>query len=340
MATIYEVSKLAGVSLATVSRVMNNNANVSDATRKKVTAAMDELGYRPNSIAQSLASNCSNSVGLLVSELQGPFYGPMMSGIENTFRNQGKHLIIAAGHSDEEREKQGIEFLISRNCDGLILHVEAVSDDYLIKLSKGRTPFVLINRYISELSDRCILLNNIKGGYLAAKHVLEQGHKNIAYISGPLWKQDAKDRLEGHKQALAEFDLEFDENLLFQGDFMEASGYEGLKALHQQTHPFTALICANDEMAVGAMASARDLGLTLPKQLSIMGYDNVFFTRHVYPQLSTVNYPIDEMGRMAADWVLNHVYQKQTPPLQTLFEPELIVRHSISRQSAQITSQG
>ena len=112
MATIYEVSKLAGVSLATVSRVMNNNANVSDATRKKVTAAMDELGYRPNSIAQSLASNCSNSVGLLVSELQGPFYGPMMSGIENTFRNQGKHLIIAAGHSDEEREKQGIEFLI------------------------------------------------------------------------------------------------------------------------------------------------------------------------------------------------------------------------------------
>ena len=101
MATIYEVSKLAGVSLATVSRVMNNNANVSDATRKKVTAAMDELGYRPNSIAQSLASNCSNSVGLLVSELQGPFYGPMMSGIENTFRNQGKHLIIAAGHSDD-----------------------------------------------------------------------------------------------------------------------------------------------------------------------------------------------------------------------------------------------
>ena len=254
----------------------------------------------------------------------------MMSGIENIFRNQGKHLIIAAGHSDEEREKQGIEFLISRNCDGLILHVEAVSDEYLIKLSKGRIPFVLINRYISQLSDRCILLNNIKGGYLAAKYVLEKGHKQIAYISGPLWKQDAKDRLEGHKQALAEFGVPFDEELLYQGDFMESSGFEGLAALHQHGKPFSALICANDEMAVGAMASARKLGLTLPKQLSIMGYDNVFFTRHVYPQLSTINYPIEEMGRMAANWILNQVYQKQTPSLQTLFEPELIVRHSIS----------
>ena len=249
---------------ATVSRVMNNNANVSDATRKKVTAAMNELGYRPNSIAQSLASNCSNSVGLLVSELQGPFYGPMMSGIENIFRNQGKHLIIAAGHSDEEREKQGIEFLISRNCDGLILHVEAVSDEYLIKLSKGRIPFVLINRYISQLSDRCILLNNIKGGYLAAKYVLEKGHKQIAYISGPLWKKDAKDRLEGHKQALAEFGVPFDEELLYQGDFMESSGFEGLAALHQHGKPFSALICANDEMAVGAMASAREIGAYTP----------------------------------------------------------------------------
>jgi LacI family transcriptional regulator len=159
MATIYEVSKLAGVSLATVSRVMNNNTNVSDATRKKVTVAMTQLGYRPNSIAQSLASNCSNSVGLLVSELQGPFYGPMMSGIETAFRKQSKHVIIAAGHSDEEREQQAIEFLISRNCDGLILHVEAISDDYLIELSKGKTPFVLINRYIRELASRCIILN-------------------------------------------------------------------------------------------------------------------------------------------------------------------------------------
>ncbi|MGS0495892.1 LacI family DNA-binding transcriptional regulator [Pseudoalteromonas mariniglutinosa] len=329
MATIYEVSKLAGVSLATVSRVMNNNANVSDATRKKVTRAMTELGYRPNSIAQSLASNCSNSVGLLVSELQGPFYGPMMSGIETAFRKQSKHVIIAAGHSDEEREQQAIEFLISRNCDGLILHVEAISDDYLIELSKGKTPFVLINRYIEELSSRCIILDNVKGGYLAAKYVLEQGHTDIAYISGPLWKKDAQDRLAGHKQALAEYNLNFNEQLLYQGDFMEDSGATGFQHLHNNAPQFTALICANDEMATGAMATAREYKIKLPEQLSIMGYDNVFFTRHISPPLSTINYPISAMGRMAADWVLSNVYHKNTSPLQTLFEPELIIRQSV-----------
>jgi len=329
MATIYEVSKLAGVSLATVSRVMNNNANVSDTTRKKVTSAMNELGYRPNSIAQSLASNCSNSVGLLVSELSGPFYGPMMGGIENVFRKQSKHVIIAAGHSDKAREEQAIEFLISRNCDGLILHVEAVSDQYLIELSKGKTPFVLLNRFIPELAERCITLNNKHGGYLAAKYVLEQGHKNIAYISGPLWKKDAQERLAGHKLALEEHDIAFDEQLLYEGDFMESGGSHGYKHLHASPHSFTALICANDEMATGAMASARECGVVLPEALSIMGYDNVFFTRHVFPPLTTINYPIDEMGRMAANWVLSEVYQKTTPVLQTVFEPELVIRQSV-----------
>ncbi|WP_404340971.1 LacI family DNA-binding transcriptional regulator [Pseudoalteromonas mariniglutinosa] len=329
MATIYEVSKLAGVSLATVSRVMNNNANVSDRTRQKVTAAMQELGYRPNSIAQSLASNCSNSVGLLVSELQGPFYGPMMSGIENAFRSQGKHVIIAAGHSDAQREQQGIEFLISRNCDALILHVEAISDDYLITLSKDKIPFVLINRYIPELADRCITLNNQLGGYLASKHILEHGHKNIAYISGPLWKKDAQDRLAGHKQALTEYQLDFDEALFYQGNFMEDSGYQGFKQLYQSPKPFTALICANDEMATGAMAIARELAIQLPEQLSVIGFDNVFFTRHTYPKLSTINYPIHDMGRMAADWILANVYNKNTVPLQTLFEPTLVARQSV-----------
>lgn len=329
MATIYEVSKLAGVSLATVSRVMNNNTNVSDATRKKVTLAMTQLGYRPNSIAQSLASNCSNSVGLLVSELHGPFYGPMMSGIENSFRNQGKHVIIAAGHSDVERERQGIEFLISRNCDGLILHVEAVSDEYLIELSKGSTPFVLLNRLIPEIAERCIILDNIKGGYLATKHVLQQGHRDIAYISGPLWKKDAQDRLAGHKQALEEYDLAFNEQLLYQGDFMEASGYQGFAQLQQSAQQFSALICANDEMATGAMVAARENAIELPQQLSIIGFDNVLFARHVYPPLTTINYPINDMGKMAASWILKQVYHKAEQPLQTLFEPELVVRQSV-----------
>ncbi|MBU2968869.1 LacI family DNA-binding transcriptional regulator [Pseudoalteromonas sp. C2R02] len=330
MATIYEVSELAGVSLATVSRVMNKNARVSDKTKEKVLAAMKQLDYRPNSIAQSLASNCSNSVGILVSELSGYFYGAMLSGIESELRAAHKHVIIAAGHAEEATEIESIEFLIGRNCDALILHVEAVSDEYLIKLSQGSIPIVLINRYIEEIADRCISLNNEQGGYLATKALLEQGHTDLAMISGPLWKEDAKNRLNGHKRALEEFNVSFNESLLVEGDYKECGGSNGMQRLLDKKIAFTAVVCANDETASGAMTVAREHKLHLPADISIIGFDNTIFARHLYPKLSTVNYPVDQMGKMAATWVLKYVYKNDNLLIDNLFKPELITRDSIS----------
>lgn len=329
MATIYQVSELAGVSLATVSRVMNNSSRVSDATRAKVVAAMEQLGYRPNSIAQSLASNRSNSVGILVSELHGPFYGAMLSGIENECRAAGKHVIIAAGHSEEASEKDGIEFLQSRSCDALILHVEAVSDDYLIKLASADIPVVLINRFIPELADNCICLNNELGGYLATRLLLQQGHRQLAYIAGPSWKSDAKARYAGHLRALAEAGITPEPQLFAEGDFQENGGGRALQRLLRSGKAFSGLICANDEMAAGAMVVARQHGIRLPEQLSIVGFDNVIVARYVYPQLSTIDYPVEDMGRMAARWVLKNIYQQKGLKLQNLFEPTVVQRDSV-----------
>lgn len=329
MATIYEVSKLAGVSLATVSRVMNNNTPVKESTRRKVLDAMAQLDYRPNSIAQSQASNRSNSIGVLVSELHGPFYGAMLTGIEAEFRAAGKHVIITAGHSDLATEQDGIDFLQSRNCDALILHVEAVSDDYLLQLAAGDTPFVLLNRHIPAIADRCISLNNELGGYLATRHLLQQGHRQIAYIAGPMWKTDARDRYHGHQRALAEYQLTADPALFFEGDFRETGGSKGLESLLKTGKAFSALVCANDEMASGAITAARELGLNIPQQLSVMGYDNVNFAYYTYPKLSTIDYPISAMGQMAARWVLREVYQQESSEVQQLFEPALISRDSV-----------
>jgi LacI family transcriptional regulator len=329
MATIYEVSKLAGVSLATVSRVMNNNTPVKESTRRKVLDAMAQLDYRPNSIAQSLASNRSNSIGVLVSELHGPFYGAMLTGIEAEFRAAGKHVIITAGHSDLATEQDGIDFLQSRNCDALILHVEAVSDDYLLQLAAGDTPFVLLNRHIPAIADRCISLNNELGGYLATRHLLQQGHRQIAYIAGPMWKTDARDRYHGHQRALAEYQLTADPALFFEGDFRETGGSKGLESLLKTGKTFSALVCANDEMASGAITAARELGLNIPQQLSVMGYDNVNFAYYTYPKLSTIDYPISAMGQMAARWVLREVYQYDGDEVQQVFEPALISRDSV-----------
>lgn len=330
MTTIYEVSKLAGVSLATVSRVTNKNSKVSDKTRQKVKDAMAELGYRPNSIAQSLASNRTNSVGILVSELYGSIFGQMMAGIESELRAAGKHVIITTGHSEEDKEKAGIDFLISRNCDALIVHVEALSDEYLAELTKGNTPIYFMSRAIANLEDNCIHLNNELGGYLATKAIIEKGHTKIAYIAGPQFKPDSQDRLAGHKRALTENNLPFNEELYFIGDFTETGGREGIKQFLTKKIPFSALICANDEMASGAMTYAREHGFTLPHDLSIIGFDNIAFSRHVYPKLTTIDNPINEMGHMAAKLVLRNVYKHKNITIKHSFEPTLISRESIA----------
>ncbi|MBU2871140.1 LacI family DNA-binding transcriptional regulator [Colwellia sp. E2M01] len=329
MATIYEVSKLAGVSLATVSRVINNNSRVSDKTRQKVTDAMAELDYRPNSIAQSLASNRTNSVGILVSELHGPFFGQMMAGIESELRLAGKHVIITTGHSEEDKETEGIEFLISRNCDAIILHVEAVSDDYLIELCKGNTPVYLMSRYIKEIKENCISLDNELGGYLATKSIITQGHSSVAYIAGPQFKSDAKCRLAGHKKALAEYKIPFHDTLYFEGDFSETGGSEGLEYFIKNKRHFTALVCANDEMASGAITYAREQGFSLPQDLSIIGFDNIIFSQHTYPKLTTIDNPVNLMGHMAAKLVLKNIYQQSDIEITHFFEPTLIVRDSV-----------
>jgi len=329
MATIYEVSKLAGVSLATVSRVMNNNARVSDNTKKKVLDAMKTLGYRPNATAQSLASNRSNSVGVLVSEVHGPFFGQMMSGIEAELRAAGKHVIITTGHSEEDKEKDGIEFLISRNCDAIIAHVEAVSDEYLVELNEGKTPVYLVSRQVDVLKEKCISLDNELGGYLATKALIDLGHERIAYIAGPQFKADASYRLEGHKRALAEHNITFDENLFYIGDFKETGGIDGLKHFLNKQYQFSALVCANDEMASGAMKYAREHDISLPEQLSIIGFDNIIFANYLYPTLTTINNPVYDMSKMAAKLVLKEVYQNKKIEIDPLFKPTVVMRNSI-----------
>lgn len=328
MATIYEVSKLAGVSLATVSRVINNSGKVREKTRRKVLDAMEQLDYRPNSIAQSLASNRSNCVGVLVSEIQGPIFGAMLSGIEAELRAAGKLTIFATGHNDEAKEKEAIKFLISHNCDALILHVEALSDRYLLDQKDGSHPFVIMNRVVPGLEDNCISLDNEHGGYAATKLLLDMGHKDVAYVSGPLTWGDASARLVGHKRALAEANHRFDERLLVEGDYHEIGGSNAMTTLLQRGHSFSAVVCANDEMAAGAMDMIRARGMSIPRDMSIVGFDNAPLGRYLYPKLTTINYPVADMGRMAAHWVLQKVYDRNGVKIQHVFEPTVVERAS------------
>lgn len=333
MATIYEVSKRAGVSLATVSRVINNSDKVRDLTRKKVERAMKDLGYKPNTVAQSLASNRSNSVGILVPELHGPFFGAMLASIELELRSRGKHVIITAGHSDEEKEKEGIEFLASRSCDALILFVFEVSDEYILALRENSVPIVLIGRLIPGMEDDCVSLDNRNGGYVATKSLIELGHRQLACITGPLWKSDGQERFEGFKRAMSESGVALDSSLVVEGDYEESSGRQAMEKLLEKDLPFTGLVCANDVMAAGAIEVAREHGLDIPQDLSVVGFDNVFFTRYMHPKLSTVDYPVDLMGAMAARCVLCDVYGVEDQEIKLRFDPGFVQRDSIRQIS-------
>ena len=327
MPTIYQVAERAGVSLSTVSRVLNGKASVNKVLKERVEKAVKELNYRPNSVARSLANNRTDSVGVLVPELNAPFFGDLMQAVESTLRAADKHVIISVGRNCLETEKDAVEFLISRNCDALIMHAEALSDEYLLELNQSKLPVALVNRQVEGLPEACTSLDNEKGGYLATRHLLELGHKDIAYISGPPDKCDASLRLEGHKRALSEAGLPTNPQLIFNGDYSEEDGKIGLLELMARDVPFTALVCANDWMASGAISCARDLGMSLPHDLSVVGFDDVVFAHHVFPRLTTVSNPIAEMAEMSAKYILNKVYG-QANNVQLYFEPSLVVRES------------
>ena len=327
MPTIYQVAERAGVSLSTVSRVLNGKASVNKVLRERVEKAVEELNYRPNSVARSLANSRTDSVGVLVPELNAPFFGDLMQAVESTLRAADKHVIITVGRNCLETEKDAVEFLISRNCDALIMHAEALTDKYLLELNQSKLPIALVNRQLEGLSEACTTLDNEKGGYIATRHLLELGHKNIAYISGPIEKDDAKLRLEGHKRALSEAGLSINSELIFEGNYTEEDGKLGLLELMARDLPFTALVCANDWMASGAISCARDLGMSLPHDLSIVGFDDVVFAHHVFPRLTTVSNPVANMAEMSAKYILNKVYGLSNE-VKLSFEPTLIVRES------------
>lgn len=327
MTTIYQVAERAGVSLSTVSRVLNGKSTVNQALKERVEQAVKDLNYRPNSVARSLANSRTDSIGVLVPELNAPFFGDLMQAVESTLRAADKHVIITVGRNCLATEKDAVEFLISRNCDALIMHAEALSDEYLLEINNTKMPIALVNRQVDGIADACTVLNNEQGGYLATRHLIELGHKNIAYISGPTEKNDASQRLAGHKRALSEVGIPISSQLIYNGDYQEEDGKAGLLELLARDIPFSALVCANDWMASGAISCARDLGMSLPQDLSIVGFDDVVFAHHVYPRLTTVSNPIYEMAEMSANYILNKVYG-QKKMVQRLFEPTLVIRES------------
>lgn len=330
MITIKEVSELAKVSQATVSRVLNNHSTVKEANKVKVFEAIEKLGYKPNAFAQALASSRSNSIGMLVGSLDGPFYGPLMHNAEDTVREKNMHLIVTSGQESKEKEIDSIRFLQSKQVDGLIIHSDMLSDEELLNIAQKTPATIILNRYIPEITEQCICIDNELGGYLATLHLLQSGHTKIACMTGQLSKIDSRDRLQGYRNALTEYGIPYDANLIEEGRFDHSGNHEKFRRLLDRADGITAIFCQNDNIALAAYDICYERGLTIGEDISIVGFDNDTYSQHIRPKLTTINFPVREMGIEAANGVLSLI-NNATSELKNKLAPALIIRDSVKK---------
>lgn len=330
MATIKDVARLAGVSVATVSRVINHSPKASEASRLAVGEAMAQLNYHPNANARALAQQTTETIGLLVSDVSDPFFGAMAKALDQVAWRTGNFLLIGNGYHNEQKERQAIEQLIRHRCAALVVHAKMIPDDELAGLMQQIPGMVIINRSLAGFEHRCVALDDRYGGWLSTRHLIQMGHKRIGFICSNHPISDADDRLLGYYDALKEHGLPRDERLVTFGEPDESGGEQAMTELLGRASGVTAVACYNDSMAAGAMGVLNDNGIDVPRELSLIGFDDVLVSRYVRPRLTTVRYPVVTMATQAAELALA-LADGLTPPVVThLFNPTLVRRHSVA----------
>ncbi|PKA30807.1 LacI family DNA-binding transcriptional regulator [Lelliottia sp. F153] len=330
MATMLDVSLRAGVSKATVSRVLNGTGQVKESTRQQVFNAMEELGYRPNFLAQSLANQTSNSIGLVVSTFDGFYFGRLLQQASRQTETHGKQLIVTDGHDAPEREEQAVQMLADRQCDAIVLYTRYMSEKAIMKLINSvKMPLVVINRDVSLARDRCVFFEQQEAAFKAVDYLISQGHREIACITVPIHTPTGKARLMGYRQALEKHGIAWDDRRVKYGDAGMTRGYELCNELLNEKVPFTALFACNDDMALGSSKALHQAGLHIPQDISLFGFDDAPSAKWLEPALSTVYLPIDNMIVTAIDQAVrlaNHQPIETIPP----FTGTLMLRDSVT----------
>lgn len=298
--TIYDVAREAGVSMATVSRVVNGNPNVKPMTRKKVLAAIERLGYRPNAVARGLASKKTTTVGVIIPDISSLFFSELARGIEDIATMYKYNIILCNSDQRLEKELQLINTLLEKQVDGLLFMGSEIKEDHLQALSTSSVPTVLAATRDADNILPSVTIDHFQAGYDATKVLIDRGHKRIAMITGPL--NDPLDgllRFQGYKKALEDAGIDFNESLVAQGNYFYESGLRTMNGFLQLPELPTAVFAASDEMAIGAIHAVQDAGLSVPKDMEVIGHDNIRLVEMVRPRLTTVVQPMYDIGAVA-----------------------------------------
>ena len=294
MVTVKDVAKLAGVSTATVSRVVNQTGQVNNDTRNRVKTAMQQLNYRPNTVARALASKKCTTLGLVVPDVSDPFFGELACAVEQIARLTNMQLLLSVGGQDERSEHQAIESLIAQNCDTMVVHSKKLSNDVLTSYLEELSGFVLVNRHIPNFESKCIWLDNHYGGLLAANHLSTQNHQAVAMINSCLEIDDPQLRKQGFETVFSTPKVYIESAPTFNG------GEQAAAQLIQSERKVSAVFVYNDAMAMGVISKLSEANIRIPEDISVIGFDDAIFARYCQPKLTTIRYPIDQMAKHAA----------------------------------------
>ncbi|GHF50572.1 LacI family transcriptional regulator [Deinococcus metalli] len=323
--TLAHVAQEAGVSPSTVSRILNGTANVTPEKRARVEAVIARLNFRPNPQAQALANGRSLSIGVITPSLNSTFYGEALAGVEAVLNDTPYHPLVISGQWRPEREQEALDILLLRRVDALIL-MGGILDDAILERVAQRVPLVAMGRDVRGLSENCIVMDNAGGMRVIVTHLLHLGHRRFAYLTGAERQQDAVERRDAFIATLEQAGVTVPDALIESGDYTEEGGRLAAERLLDSGHSFTALCCANDQMALGARLTLYRRGIRVPEDVSLTGFDDVITSSLMTPPLTTVRQAIYDMGEVAARAALNLLRGERVS--MQVFTPELIVRES------------
>lgn len=328
MVTVHEVARIAGVSAATVSRFLNGTAKVSEEKRRSIESVIERLNYKPNVLAQNLKTGSTRTIGVLTQSLVSDYFADAMAGIDDALQGTGYAPLIVSGHWHAEDEAERVELLIARRVDGLVILSGKLKDAQLLKLSH-RVPIVAFGRELEGKHTYGFSLDNYKAACDAVEYLIMQGHRNIAFIAGPLDHTDALARLKGYRDTLAKHKIRENPRLIVAGDFLESGGLLAVERLLESGERFSAIFAGNDLTAYGARLALYRRGIRVPEDVSIIGFDDLHSSMCTTPPLTTVRQPLFDVGRCLGLAILKMIRQEK--PEIDIPQLSLVVRESVRR---------
>ncbi|WP_281257536.1 LacI family DNA-binding transcriptional regulator [Mixta gaviniae] len=332
MSTMQEVAKKAGVSKATVSRVLSGKGYVSEATRKQVFAAIEAAGYRPNLLARNLATSTSQCIGMVVTNTlySGSYFSEILSQAAKKVEESGRQLILVDGKHSAQQEREAIEFLLDLRCDAIILYPRFLTiDDMDDIIEQTRQPIMVVNRRLRKHPSHAVFCDHKGSAFNAAMALIERGHQKIAFITGSLDSPTAQERLAGYKEALRQAAIAIEPQRIVEGKWTPACGAKAVAALLANNVAFSALIASNDDMAVGALKQLTQAGLRVPNDVSLLGFDDIPVAPFLLPALSSVKDPVTGMIHEVINRLISMLDGGDMTPQQA-FISELVLRESVA----------